>query len=66
MEKLFYIETKNRHNQVLIFDDFNEAYTWCKQATSWSDEKIKGEIKTTHKTFNGYFNYFPSDKVEVK
>ena len=65
MEKLFYIETKNRHEQVLIFDNYEEAVNWCSKATTWDDKKIKREIKTTHKTYNDYFNYFPSDKVEA-
>lgn len=58
MKTLYYVNTKNRFNQVLIFESFDEAFNWCKSATTWSLEKIKENIIITEKTDNGYFNVF--------
>lgn len=58
MENLYYINTKNGFNQVLVFTSFDEALDWCKIATTWSLETIKENIKITEKTHNGYFNIF--------
>lgn len=58
MEKLFYIETQNRHEQVLFFTSFEEAFTFLKLSTKWTEKKIKEKIITIHKTHNNYFIFF--------
>jgi hypothetical protein len=64
MKKLFYVETKNRHEQVLFFTSYDEAFTWLKMSTKWNEEKIKENIITTHKTYNNYFNFFPKHIIK--
>jgi hypothetical protein len=64
MEKLFYIETQNRHEQVLFFTSFEEAFTFLKLSTKWTEKEIEEKIITTHKTHNNYFNFFPKHIVK--
>lgn len=45
----YYIYTQNRFNQILIFENYNDAVNWCKSATRWSDEEIKENIKIQKK-----------------
>lgn len=42
---MYYIYTKNRFNQVLIFESYEDAINWCRLATRWTDEEIKENIK---------------------
>lgn len=46
----YYILTENRHNQILLFDSFDDAFNWCKSATRWTDAEINANIKTASKT----------------
>ena len=46
---MYYILTGNRHNQILLFDSFEDAFSWCKSATRWTDAEIKANIKTASK-----------------
>lgn len=55
--ELYVIYTKNRHNQVLVFTSYQEAFSWCKAATTWTDDRIKHEIKTGTKS-NSNFNFY--------
>lgn len=50
----YYILTENRHNQILLFDSFEDAFNWCKSATRWTDAEIKANIKTASKTGSHY------------
>jgi hypothetical protein len=58
MERLYYVNTGNRFNQVLVFESFNKAFSWCKSATTWNEEEIKKNIIITEKNNNNYFNVF--------
>ena len=51
---MYYILTENRHNQILLFDSFEDAFNWCKSATRWTDAEIKENIKTAPKTGSHY------------
>ena len=46
----YYIYTENRFNQILIFDSYEDAFSWCKSATRWTDEEIRKNIKRPIKT----------------
>jgi hypothetical protein len=59
MEKLFYVETKNNHQQVLFFTSYESAFEFLQKATTWNKEKIEKSIILTHKTYDKYFNFFP-------
>ena len=50
---VYYILTGNRHNQILLFDSFEDAFNWCKSATRWTDEEIKANIKEPRPVYNG-------------
>lgn len=50
----YYILTENRHNQILLFDSFEDAFNWCKSATRWTDAEIKANIKTASKMGSHY------------
>ena len=50
----YYILTENRHNQILLFDSFDDAFNWCKSATRWTDAEIKANIKTAQKMGSHY------------
>ena len=50
----YYILTENRHNQILLFDSFEDAFNWCKSATRWTDAEIKANIKTAPKMGSHY------------
>lgn len=50
----YYILTENRHNQILLFDSFKDAFNWCKSATRWTDAEIKANIKTASKMGSHY------------
>ena len=50
----YYILTENRHNQILLFDSFKDAFNWCKSATRWTDAEIKANIKTAQKMGSHY------------
>lgn len=55
----YYIYTNNRFDQILIFNNYNDAFNWCKSATRWSDEEIKENIKTESKIdFSKYSSIF--------
>lgn len=56
MKTLYYIETYNYFNQILIFETREEAEKWCEYATRWSSQKINTEIKETHMIYNKYSN----------
>jgi hypothetical protein len=59
MEKLFYVETKNGHQQVLFFTSYESAFEFLKKATTWNKQKIEKSIISTQKTYDNYFNFFP-------
>lgn len=50
----YYILTENGHNQILLFDSFEDAFNWCKSATRWTDAEIKANIKTASKMGSHY------------
>lgn len=60
MDVLFYINTGNRFNQVLIFTSYTDAVSWCKVATRWTDEEISARIKRTEKNRDGSFSVIPN------
>lgn len=39
-----FVFTENRFNQVLMFKNQFDAWEWCKNATRWTNEKIKKNI----------------------
>lgn len=51
---MYYILTENRHNQILLFDSYEDAFNWCKTATRWTDAEIKANIKTASKMGSHY------------
>lgn len=66
MGKLYYIETKNDYNQILIFESKQAATYWALTATRWSFDKIKQEIKTVEKVGNcQYFSIFPDPRERL-
>lgn len=44
-KKLFYVQTGNRHGQILIFTSQEDAYNWLKSATILTEEEINEAIK---------------------
>ena len=51
---MYYIYTKNRFNQVLIFESYEDAINRCRLATRWTDAEIKENIKTASKIGSHY------------
>ncbi len=49
---MYYVYTGNRFNQILRFDTYENAFTWCKAATRWTDDQIKKAIKEPKKQGN--------------
>lgn len=58
METICFVYTENRFNQILIFENYNKAYEWCKNATRWTEEEIKNNIRYPQTGMCGY-NLFP-------
>lgn len=58
-ECLYYIETKNKHNQILIFETMAEAVEWASKATTWTPERKAKEIKRAPRAWQGFFAIFP-------
>jgi hypothetical protein len=50
---MYYIYAENAFNQVLIFNNYEDAFNWCKSATRWTDEEIKAKIKEPRSAYNG-------------
>ena len=56
---IYMIYTENKHNQILVFENYNDAVSWCKSATSWNDKEIKENIKQPYRhTKTKYYNIF--------
>lgn len=66
MKQLYYIDTENRHGQILLFTSKKQAKEWCKKATTWNDEKIEQEIHTTTKEWQGFYNIFPKQSIYME
>lgn len=47
-----YVFTRNRFNQVLIFESYEKAFDWLSSSTNWSVKKIKDNIKQARKSEN--------------
>lgn len=62
---LYYIETQNRHNQILVFTNKKQAVKWCKLATVWNEDRIKSEIKIAIRggVETTYYNIFPQKEL---
>jgi len=52
LENIYCVYTNNRFDQVLLFESFQDAYSWCKAATRWSEKEIYGNIRKPIKTGN--------------
>ena len=50
---MYYIYTGNKHNQILIFESFLDAYNWCAKATVWTHDEIVKNIKAPRKSYEG-------------
>ena len=59
MEKIYYVRTENRFNQVLVFTSKRKAREWLQQATTYDKNKIEESILETYR-FDNYFNIFPN------
>lgn len=59
METICFVYTENRHNQILIFKNYNDAHKWCKAATRWTEEEIKKNIRYAQDSTGDYYNLFP-------
>lgn len=53
---IYYIDTKNRHKQILIFASYKKAFNWMKNATKLEDDEIKKEIKKAVNISNNYLS----------
>lgn len=58
MKELFYIDTENKMGQVLVFDDYMDAFMWCKSATRWSVDEIHKKIKSSINTDKPFASLF--------
>lgn len=58
--KIYYLNTKNRHGQILVFTSYEAAADWCRSATRWSEERIKEEIKEAITFDTKYYSIFPN------
>ena len=47
---MYFLETTNRFNQILVFKSKRKAIKWCKLATRWTDEQILENIHKMHKS----------------
>ena len=65
-KNLYYIDTRNRNNQILIFTNYKKAVQWCKKATCWDDLRIAQEIKIIFRIGeNNHFNLFLNKQEEA-
>lgn len=58
MKKLFYIDTKNKLGQVLVFDNYHDAVEWCRTATKWDEQQIIQNIRETFNTKQSFVSLF--------
>ena len=54
---MFYVYTKNKFNQILIFNTYEDARQWLKTCTRFTDAEIAQAIKTPKQAYNGA-NYY--------
>ena len=45
MKAIYYILTENRHNQILIFEKYEDARNWALKCTNWSEQELVLNIK---------------------
>lgn len=57
--KLYYIETENRHNQILFFTSKSAAIEWASKATRWTPADISANIQTVTPDWLHRYNVFP-------
>jgi len=55
---IYYIETGNRHGQILLFTSYKKAFYWLKCATRLQDEEIKKHIKKAYNIGGNYQTIF--------
>lgn len=58
--QLYYLNTKNKHGQILVFTSYKAAEDWCRSATRWSEERIKEEIKEAITYNASEYSIFPN------
>lgn len=47
INNICFIFTRNRFNQVLMFETREKAKRWAQKATTWSDDEINRQIRGT-------------------
>lgn len=57
---MYYLETGNRFNQILVFKNKRKAIKWCKLATRWNDEQILENIHKMNKA-RLHYDIFPKN-----
>lgn len=57
---MYFLETTNRFNQILVFKSKRKAIKWCKLATRWTDEQILENIHKMHKS-GLHYDIFPKE-----
>ena len=63
MQELYYIDTENRHGQLIVFETYDGARDWMKRATRLNDDEIEARIFRTVKTWQGFYSVLPRDVV---
>lgn len=63
---LYIVYTGNRHNQILFFDTYKDAYSWLKNCTVWSDKKIRENILQPYKfQKDNYYTAFENGSLSI-
>lgn len=60
MKEICYIETGNRHGQILVFEKKRQARDWMRRATRLTDEEIENEIHVATPNWQAHFDIFPT------
>lgn len=54
MMDIYAIYTRNRFNQILLFDSWEKAAAWCRSATRWTEQEIERNIVKAVQLGNPY------------
>lgn len=61
MTKMYYIETGNRFNQILLFKTKQAAREWMQRATRLTAREIENSIYTAISYDNTQYNIYPKE-----
>ena len=63
---LYIVYTGNRHNQILFFETYKDAYNWLKSSTIWNDKKIRENILQPYNfPQNNYYTVYENGNLSI-